>query len=119
MVYKHFYVREQQTSITDNPGITEISLIIGSRVYGCIKFAKDIAFDTDINNFSQTIIVSARGQLIPIPVWVNHIMQYLKKNQYEQLYQSIIGTIVNGMLHIETVRQLRILDLSNGISNNK
>lgn len=119
MVYKHFYVREQQTSITDNPGITEISLIIGSSVYGCIKFAKDIAFDTDINNFSQTIIVSARGQLIPIPVWVNHIMQYLKKNQYEQLYQSIIGTIVNGMLHIETVRQLRILDLSNGISNNK
>ena len=119
MVYKHFSVREQQTSITDNPGITEISLVIGSSVYDCIKFAKDIAFDTDINNFSQTIIASARGQWIPIPVWVHHIMQYLKNNQYEQLYQAIIGTMVNDMLHIETVRQLRLLDLSIGISNNK
>ena len=41
------------------------------------------------------------------------------KNQYEQLYQAIIRTMVNDMLHIETVRQLRLLDLSLGISNNK
>lgn len=119
MVYKHFPVREQQTSITENQGITEISLIIGSNVYECIKFDNDITLDTDINFFSQTIIASAIGQLIPIPVWVNHILQYLRNNQYEQLYQAIVGTIVNNMLHIETVRQLRLLDLSIGISNNK
>ena len=119
MVYKHFSVREHQTSITDNQGITEISLIIGSNVYDCIKFAEDIAFDADITNYSKTIIASARGQLIPIPVWVYHILQYLKNNQYEQLYQAIIGTMVNNMLHIETIRQLRLLDLSIGISNNK
>ena len=119
MVYKHFSVREQHTSISENQGITEISLIIGSNVYDCIKFAKDIAYDTDINNYSKTIIASARGQLIPIPVWVYHILQYLKNNKYEQLYQAIIGTMVNDMLHIETVRQLRLLDLSIGISNNE
>lgn len=119
MVYKHFSVREQQTSITENQGITEISLIIGSNVYDCVKFANDITLDTDINIFSQTIIASARGQLIPIPVWVNHLLQYLRNNQYEQLYQAIVGTMVNNMLHIETVRQLRLLDLSIGISNNK
>jgi len=90
MVYKHFSVREQQTSITENSGITEISLLIGSSVYECIKFAKDIAFNTDLDNYSQTIIASARGELIPIPVWVNHILQYFKNNQYEQLYQAII-----------------------------
>ena len=119
MVYKHFSVREQQTSITENQGITEISLIIGSNVYDCIKFANDIVLDTDINIFSQTIIASARGQLIPIPVWVNHILQYLRNHRYEQLYQAIVGTMVNDMLHIETVRQLRLLDLSIGISNNE
>lgn len=119
MIYKHFSVREQQTSISETQGITEISLIIGSNVYDCIKFANDITLDSDINIFSQTIIASARGQLIPIPVWVNHILQYLRNNQYEQLYQAIIGTMVNDMLHIETVRQLRLLDLSIGISNNK
>lgn len=118
-VYKHFSVREQQTSITESQGITEISLIIGSNVYDCIKFANDRTFDTDINNFSQTIIASARGQLIPIPVWVNHLLQYFRNNQYEQIYQAIVGTMVNNMLHIETVRQLRLLDLSIGISNNK
>lgn len=117
MVYKHFSVREQQTSITENPGITEISLIIGSNVYDCIKFANNRTLDTDINIFSQTIIASARGQMISIPVWVNHLLQYLRNNQYEQLYQVIIGTMVNNMLHIETVRQLRLLDLSLGISN--
>lgn len=117
-VYKHFSVREQQTSITETHGITEISLIIGSNVYDCIKFANEITLETDINIFFQTIIASARGQLIPIPVWVNHILQYLRNNQYEQLYQAIVGTMVNDMLHIETVRQLRLLDLSIGISNN-
>ncbi len=119
MVYKHFSVREQQTSITENQGITEISLIIGSNVYDCIKFDNDIILDTDITILSQTIIASARGQLIPIPVWVNHLLQYLRNNQYEQIYQAIVGTMVNNMLHIETVRQLRLLDLSIGISNNK
>lgn len=119
MVYKRFSVREQQTSITENQGITEISLIIGSNVYDCIKFDNDITLDTDITIFSQTIITSARGQLIPIPVWVNHLLQYLRNNQYEEIYQAIVGTMVNNMLHIETVRQLRLLDLSIGISNNK
>lgn len=117
MVYKHFSVREQQTSINESQGITEISLIIGSNVYDCIKFANDITLDSDINIFSQTIIASARGQLIPIPVWVNHLLQYLRNNHYEPLYQAIIGTMVNDMLHIETVRQLRLLDLSIGILN--
>ena len=119
MVYKYFSVREQQTSITENQGITEISLIIGSNVYDCIKFANNITLDSDINSYSKTIIASARGQLIPIPVWVNHLLQYLRNNQYEQLYQAIVGAMVNNMLHIETVRQLRLLDLSIGISNNK
>lgn len=119
MVYKHFSVREHQTSISENQGITEISLLIGSNVYECIKFIKDVALDADMNIFSQTIIASAKGSLMPTPVWVNHILQYLKKNQYEQLYQAIIRTMVNDMLHIETVRQLRLLDLSLGISNNK
>ena len=119
MVYKHFSVREHQTSISETQGITEISLLIGSNVYKCIKFTKDVASDADINIFSQTIIASAKGSLMPTPVWVNHILQYLKKNQYEQLYQAIIRTMVNDMLHIETVRQLRLLDLSLGISNNK
>lgn len=118
-VYKHCSVREQQTAITENTGITEISLLIGSSVYECIKYAEDIDFGADLDNYSQTIIASARGELIPIPVWVNHILQYFKKNQYEQLYQAIIKTMVNNMLHIETVRQLRLLDLSIGISNNK
>ena len=118
MVYKHFSVREQQTTITENHGITEISLIIDSSVYDCIRFSKDIAFNADIKNLSQTIIASARGQLIPIPIWVNHILQYLKNNQYEQLYQAIIETMVNGKLHIETIRQLRLFDLSSRISNN-
>ena len=119
MVYKHFSVREHQTSISENQGITEISLLIGSNVYECIKFIKDVALDADMNIFSQTIIASAKGSLMPTPVWVNHILQYLKKNQYEQLYQAIIRTMINDMLHIETVRQLRLLDLSLGISNNK
>lgn len=119
MIYKPFSIREQQTSISENKGITEICLLIGSSVYDCIKFNKEVASDTDINILSQTIMASAKGQLIPIPVWVNHILQYLKKNQYEQLYQAIIRTMVNDMLHIETVRQLRLLDLSLGISNSE
>lgn len=119
MVYKYFSIRERQTSIPENQGITEISLLIGSGVYDCIKFTKDVALDTDINNYSQTIIASAKGQLIPTPVWVNHILRYLKKNQCEQVYQAIIKTMVNDMIHIETVRQLRLLDLLIGISNNE
>ena len=119
MIYMHFPIREQQTSISENKGITEIYLLIGSSVYDCIKFNKEAASDTDIDVLSQTIIDSAKGQLIPIPVWVNHILHYLKNNQYEQLYQSIVKTMVNDKLHIETVRQLRLLDLSFGISNNK
>ena len=119
MVYKHFSVSEQQTSITENQGITEASLIIGSNVFDCIKFANDKKLDTDINIFSQTIIASARGQMVPIPVWVNHLLQYLKNNHYGQLYHDIIGTIINDRLHVETVRQLRLLDLSMGISNNE
>lgn len=119
MIYKHFSIREQQTSISDNKGISEIYTLIGSSVYDCIKFNKEVASDTDINVLSQTIIASAKGQLIPIPIWVNHILQYLKNNQYEQLYQSIIKTMVNDKLHIETVRRLRLLDLSIGISNSK
>lgn len=118
-VYNKLSVREHQTSISGAPGITEVFLIIGSNIYDYIKFTKDSALDADINNLSQTIIASARGQLIPIPVWVNQILQYLKKNQYEQLYQAIIRTVDNNMLHIETVRQLRLLGLSLGISNNK
>ena len=81
--------------------------------------ANDKTLDIDINIFSKTIIASARGQLTPIPVWVNHILQYLISNQYEQLYQAIVGTMVNDMLHIETVQQLRLLDLSIGISVDK
>lgn len=119
MIYKHFSIREQQTSISENKGITEICLLIGSIVYDCIKFNKDVASDTDMNFLSQTIMASAKGQLIPAPVWVNHILQYLKNNQYEQLYQSIIRTMVNDKIHIETVRRLRLLDLSIGISNKK
>ncbi|MCI5667596.1 MAG: hypothetical protein MR291_02350 [Oscillospiraceae bacterium] len=119
MVYKHFTVREPQTAITENQGISEISLIIGSTVYDCIKFTENAAFDADIDKFSQVIIASAKGQIIPIPVWVNHILQYLKKNQYEQLYQAIIRTMVNDMIHLETVRQLRLLELSLGMSNNE
>ncbi len=118
-VYKYFSVRERQTSIPENHGITEIYLLIGSSVYDCIKFNKEVASDTDIDVLSQTIIASAKGQLIPIPVWVNHILHYLKNNQYEYLYRTIVQTMVNDKLHIETVRQLRLLDLSFGISNNK
>lgn len=118
-VYNKLSIREQQTSISGAPGITEVFLIIGSNIYDYIKFTNDSTFDADINDLSQTIIASARGQLIPIPVWVNQILQYLKKNQYEQLYQAIIRTVDNNMLHIETVRQLRLLGLSLGISNNK
>lgn len=119
MAYKHFSVRERQTSIPESPGISEISLIIGSCIYDCIKFTENAALDTDIDKFSQAIIASAKGQIIPAPLWVNHILQYLKKNQYEQLYQAIIRTMVNDMIHIETVRQLRLFDLSLGISNNE
>lgn len=119
MVYKHYSIREQQTTIPENQGITEISLLIGSSVYDCIKFNKEVESDIDMNFFSQTIIGSEKGQLIPIPMWVNHILQYLKNNQYEQLYQSIVKTMVNDKLHIETVRQLRLLDLSIGISNDE
>ena len=119
MIYKHFSIREQQTSISGNQGIIEISLIIGSSVYDCIKFSKDVSSDKDINKFSQTIIASAVGQLIPTPVWVNHILQYLKNNRYEHLYQSIIRTMVNDKLHIETVRQLRLLDLLMRITSDK
>lgn len=77
MIYKPFSIREQQTSISENKGITEICLLIGSSVYDCIKFNKEVASDTDINILSQTIMASAKGQLIPIPVWVNHILQFV------------------------------------------
>lgn len=117
MVYSHFSIREQLTPISENQDITEICLLIGSSVYDCIKFNKNVLLDTDINHFSQTIIASAKGQLIPAPVCVNHILQYLKNNQYEQIFQSIIRTMVNDKIHIETLRQLRLLDLSIGISN--
>lgn len=119
MVYKRFAIREQQTSISENKGITDIYLLIGSSIYDCIKFNKEVAADADENILSQTIMASAKGQLISVPVWVNQILQYLKNNKYEQLYQSIIRTMVNDKLHIETVRRLRLLDLSIGISNSK
>ena len=119
MVYKHVSIRERQTLISENQRITEIFLLVGSSIYDCIKFNKDLTSNTDISNFSQTIIDSAKGQLIPTPVWVNHIFQYLKNNQYEQLYHSIIRTMVNDKIHIETVRQLRLLDLLIGITSGK
>lgn len=118
-VYKHFLIREQQTKISENQGIAEIFFLIGSNIYNCIKFTNKIALNADINKFSQKIKTSAKGELIPIPLWVNHILQYLKCKQYDKIYQAIIRTMVNDMLHIETVRQLRLLDLSLGISNNK
>ncbi len=115
MVYKRLSVREQQTLVFDNQDINEISLIIGARVYERIMFTNNAALDADINSYSQTIVSSAKGRLIPIPLWVNHLLQYLKNNQYEQLYQAIIRTTVNNMLHIETARQLRLLYLSIGL----
>jgi hypothetical protein len=119
MIYKHISIREHRTQISENKDITEIFLLIGSCVYDCIKLNKEVTSNTSIDSFSQIIIASAKGALIPTPLWVNHILQYLKKNQYEQLYQTIIRTMDNDMLHIETVRQLRLLDLSIGISNNE
>ena len=38
MIYKHISIREQQTLISENKGITEIILLIGSSIYDCIKF---------------------------------------------------------------------------------
>lgn len=119
MIYKHLSIIDKQTSITSFQGVNEICLLIGSRVYSCIKFNKYVVTGTDINNISQKIITSAKGQLIPIPVWVNHILRYLKTNQYEKIYNSIIRTMVNDKIYIETVRQLRILDLSIGITRKK
>lgn len=117
MVYNHISVREQHTSIPENKKITDISMVIGSNVYNCIIFSSNVSIDRDIDNFYQTINASARGELIPVPVWANHILYYLKINKYEQLYQAIIRTMTNNMLHIETIRQLRLLDLILKISN--
>ena len=119
MVYKRLSVREQQTLVFDNQEINEISLIIGARVYERIMFTNNAALDADINSYFQTIVSSAKGRLIPIPLWVNHLLRYLKNNQYEQLYQAIIRTTVNDMIYIETARQLRLLYLSTGLSKNE
>ena len=111
MVYKHLSIREQQTLISGNQEIAEISLLIGSSIYACINLNKKKLSNTNLTSFYHTIKASAKGQLIPAPVWVNNILQYLKKNQYEHLYQVIIRTMDNNMIHIETVRQLRLFDL--------
>ena len=119
MVYKHLSIRKHQTLISDNQEIAEISLLIGSNIYACINLNKKTLSNTNLNSFSHTIIASAKGSLIPTPSWVNHILQYLKGNRDEQIYQAIIKTMVNDKIHIETVRQLRLFDLSLGISNNE
>ncbi|MCR5478666.1 MAG: hypothetical protein K6F27_02250 [Ruminococcus sp.] len=119
MVYKRFSIRELQTQISGTYGINEICLMIGSSVYEFIKFNKEKALGTDFDAFSKTIIASARGQLIHIPAWVNNTLLRLKNNQDDELYQCIIRTMVNDKIHIETVRQLRLLDLSLGISSDK
>jgi hypothetical protein len=119
MIYKHYSIRDKQSSIAGFQGINEMYLLIGSRIYSYIKFNKYVETNIDIDNVSNTILSSAKGQLIPIPIWVNHILQYLKTNQNEKLYNSVIRTIVNNKIYIETVRQLRLLDLTIGITYKK
>lgn len=119
MVYKRFSIRKQQTQISGIQGINELCLMIGSSVYKFIRFNKEKALDTDFDAFSKTIIASAKGQLIPVPVWVCCILRHLKKHNYDQLYCAITKTINNNMIYVETLRQLRLLDLTIGIIANK
>lgn len=119
MVYNHFKIRNKHTSIPDMQGIREICLLTGSNVFNRIIFKKNIESHSYIGDISERIITSAKGSLIPIPIWVNYILQYLKNNNYDELYYSIIKTTIDGKIHIETIRQLRLLDLSFGITSNK
>lgn len=119
MVYKHFTIIDKHTLIPDIQGISEVCLLTGTSVFNRIILKKDMVSLSYIGDISERIISSAKGSLIPIPIWVNYILRYLKNNNYDELYDSIIKTTIDGKIHIETIRQLRLLDLSFGITSNK
>ena len=119
MVYKRFSIRKQQTQISGIQGINELCLMIGSNICDRIKFNKESVSSLDSSVASQNILASARGQMIPVPVWVYGILRYVQKRNYNQLYCAITKTIKNNMIYVETLRQLRLFDLSISLNANK
>jgi len=118
-IFKHFSIRDKLSEISKIQGANEICLVIGSNVVEWIKFNKEVVSHEIIRKVSERILTSAKGYMMPIPIEVDYMLRYLKDHDEEQLYKSIISTIINDKIHIETVRQLRLLDLSIGITHDK
>lgn len=119
MSYTHFKIRDKITEIPGIQGIRDVCMLIGSNVFCRIILKKEKTSQSYIEDITERIITSAKGTMIPIPFWINHLLQYLKDNNHSKLYYSILSTTTNGKIHIETLRQLRLLELSLEIDSQK
>lgn len=110
-IYRHMPIRDCITMIPSNDSYTELLCVVENTVFEYYIPKREIC-SYDYDDFYYKLMKSMnKGLMVPIPHWINSLLRMFKRNHETRIYELMLNAMRNGKIHLEMLRQLRLIDL--------
>ena len=109
--FRHVSIRAATTKVSARENTYELYLTNGARILWYILLSAEAKADNNFDSVATQIRNSCRNRMVPVPVWADAMIRQFKIKHFQTLYESVMGTIVNGNIPVDVLKLLRIIEL--------